>query len=159
MKTLLKISNQNSFKKNHIFEYLIHLYDQINSLKSNESKLKIDELVDKLKTIKNTVIYFRSSLRKTKYERKSELLIKFEPKNYFDKVLKILEGKSTNFNLNINLAEAIDSLYDNLEIIENFKINHQDINLVLNIIGEILLDLEQHFVYHVEETKKHYKIN
>jgi hypothetical protein len=136
-----------SFKK--ILSLIASIKDNLNELSEKEILINLDSIAEEIKNLKKI-------FRVYKWSTSEKLLIKYPTKNYFTRVDNCIAKKLDSIDLEyqFNMTEAIEELYKTWEIMSSFKIVEQNSDYILNILYEIYLNLEQHYLYHYDNLKK-----
>ncbi|MFA4831309.1 MAG: hypothetical protein WC862_03960 [Patescibacteria group bacterium] len=153
MSFLINIINQRPFKELEVSKVVNTLYQKIKWLRVSQDRLNIKNIIIYLENISKIIEQLKKSLDKFNYDVSDKLCISFEPDIDVGDILYRIDNKCKNVNLNINLSEALEELYKNMEIMESYRLLSEDKDFVLNIIHEIYLNLSQHFLYHMNEIR------
>lgn len=160
MLTLEKIiKSSNCIKNKKLVKSFGKITDLTIELSEKFDHLGMVGIIDMLDLISKEAYAVGEIFKIMEIQVEDKFLIKAEVKEYFEDIQKNIKNKFGNMDLSLqfNLAEAVEVLYGNLEIVQNFRINESDNNEIylLNLIYELYLNIEQQYLYNYSELRKH----
>lgn len=159
MQNLEKLLKLRTTKLNNLERTFQKIISRISNLKENLDKFSVLDILNILGLIAFEIQKLKQYFQSKEKFLSKNLFLDYSTQEYFSDIEKSIEKRGTKKNLDFhfNLCEAIEELYKTLEIFSSYKITNQSDNYIWNILYEIYLNLEQHYLYHYKEVKKYSK--